>query len=136
MSKQTIRHCLFCCKLVQTLANKGHLSGDEPYTIFNNAKSTRITQGQGGEFTAMCLGNFCGNDAAGGDFGNISLNLTQEQLDSSFKPTRADSRSGWVAVEQKSHTPLSVVLQLAQTLHSKNLLTSGEPYDIFDVTPK
>ena len=86
-------------QLVKTLTDKGHLTGDEPYNVFNNATPVRVRQGQGGQFTTLCLGvspgSGCGN-GIGGDNTGVFINITQDQLDTGFYPTRPEPRSGWV----------------------------------------
>jgi hypothetical protein len=117
-------------QLVTALAQHGTLTGTEPWDVFNNAMTARLSAGAGGATTCVALGAPVGQATTtmSGRFGDVVLDVTAAELPG----YQAGPASGWAAVAQQPYSVLSALLQLAFLLAEKNILTGTQPYDIFN----
>jgi hypothetical protein len=86
-------------------------------------------------YSCVCMGTVpgstCGDHAAGGNYTDLALEITQQQLDTLFLPARTPNRSGWVAVPPGPTGEVAALGQLVGKLATKGLITGAEAFDVF-----
>lgn len=122
---------MFLLQLVRVLYDASVLSGTEPYDLFDQTMSVRLTAGAGGPNICLALGAPVGQATTtmGGHFGDVVTDVSAIEL-AAFQ---AGAGSGWASIERYDYSFEFAVLQLIALLTRRGVLGGSAPYDVLGV---